>query len=103
MKKRVYISGPIEHYDIEERRQVFSNAETYLQDKGYRTFNPLKNGLPPESHWREHMRVDIRALVDCDAIYFLPEWELSKGCKLEFDVATTCNIPILNLVITDTI
>lgn len=101
MKKKIYISGPIEHYDIEERRQAFSTAEEYLQNKGYRTFNPMKNGLPPESHWRQHMRVDIAALCACDAIFLLPNWERSKGCKLEFDVATSCGIPVLNLCLTD--
>lgn len=57
-------------------------------------FNPFENGLPQTADWREHMRVDIRALVDCDSIYMLKGWELSKGAKLELDVASSCGIPV---------
>ena len=33
MKKKVYISGAIAHYDIEERMAVFSHAARYLSIK----------------------------------------------------------------------
>lgn len=35
MKYKVYISGAIAHYDLEERRQAFDNAERFLSLKGY--------------------------------------------------------------------
>ena len=46
-------------------------------------------------HWREHMRADIRLLLDCEYIYMLKDWELSKGAKLELDVASSCGIKVL--------
>ena len=84
MKKKIYISGAIAHYDPEERRRAFDDAERYL-----------KNGLPPEAHWRQHMRADIALLLDCDCIYMLAGWELSKGAKLELDVASSCGIEVM--------
>ena len=57
--------------------------------------NPFKNGLPDEAHWREHMRADIALLLGCDYIYMLQGWELSKGAKLELDVASSCGIKVL--------
>ena len=94
MKKRVYISGAIAHHDLEERRAAFGEAERFLLLKGYDPVNPFKNGLPAEAHWREHMRADIALLLGCDRIYMLRGWELSKGAKLELDVASSCGIEV---------
>lgn len=94
-KNRVYISGAIAHYDIDERKEAFLNAEQRLKNMGFAPVNPFKNGLPEEAHWREHMRADIRLLLDCEYIYMLKDWELSKGAKLELDVASSCGIKVL--------
>ena len=95
MKKKVYISGAIAHYDLEERKAAFSAAATHLREQGYEPVNPFDNGVSQEAHWREHMRADLRLLLECDAIYMLDGWELSKGAKLELDVASSCGITVL--------
>jgi hypothetical protein len=91
-KDKVYISGAIAHYNIDERKGAFLDAENRLRAMGFVPVNPFKNGLPDEAHWREHMRADIRLLLDCNFIYMLQGWELSKGAKLELDVASSCGI-----------
>lgn len=95
MIKRVYISGAIEHHDLEERRAAFGRAEQLLELHGLKAVNPFKNGLPADAHWREHMRRDIALLLECDAIFMLEGWELSKGAKLELDVASSCGLKVL--------
>ena len=95
MKKRVYISGAIAHHDLGERMEAFDHAARFLSLKGYEPVNPFENGLPAAAHWREHMRADIGLLLDCDYIYMLHGWELSKGAKLELDVASSCGIEVL--------
>lgn len=35
MSKKVYISGAIAHYDLEERKAAFSAAATHLRAQGY--------------------------------------------------------------------
>ena len=94
-KDKVYISGAIAHYNIDERKGAFANAEQNLRNMGFSPVNPFKNGLPDEAHWREHMRADIARLLDCEFIYMLKDWELSKGAKLELDVASSCGIKVL--------
>ena len=39
--------------------------------------------------------MDIGLLLTCDYIYMLRGWELSKGAKLELDVASSCGIQVL--------
>lgn len=95
MKKRVYISGAIAHHDLTERKAAFGSAERFLVLKGFDPVNPFKNGLPDDAHWRKHMRADIALLLGCDYIYMLKDWELSKGAKLELDVASSCGIKVL--------
>lgn len=94
-QKRIYISGPISGYDIEERRKAFEDAQTFLESWGYESVNPMKNGLPAEATTREHMKRDIEMLMTCDYIYMMRRWTHSKGCKLEFDVATAIGLPVL--------
>nr|DAV00423.1 MAG TPA: deoxyribosyltransferase [Caudoviricetes sp.] len=92
MNKKIYISGAIAHYDLDERKAVFKAAEERLRAGGYRPINPFNNGLPQPGDWRKHMKVDIGLLLQCDYIYMLKDWWVSKGAKLELDVATSCGI-----------
>ena len=95
MKKKVYISGAIAHYGMEERRATFEAAALRLKEQGFEPVNPFENGVPADAHWMAHMKADIALLVGCDYIYMLNGWELSKGAKLEFDVASSCGIKVM--------
>lgn len=95
MRPRVYISGAIAHYGIEERKATFSKAARELSERGFEPVNPFENGVADDAHWKEHMRADIGMLVDCEYIYMLRGWELSKGAKLELDVASSCGIKVM--------
>lgn len=95
MKKKVYISGAIAHYGMEERRATFQAAALRLKEQGFEPVNPFENGVPDDAHWMAHMKADIALLVGCDYIYMLNGWELSKGAKLEFDVASSCGIKVM--------
>ena len=92
MNNKVYISGAISHYDISERKAAFAAASKKLSLRGFKPVNPFENGLPQPGDWREHRRVDISMLLQCKYIYMLKGWWVSKGAKLELDVATSCGI-----------
>lgn len=95
MEKRMYISGPIAHLDLTERKRAFTLAESRINFyTDYIAVNPFKNGVPEEEHWSIHMKADIKLLLECDAIFMLKGWEMSKGCKLELDIATTIGLPV---------
>ena len=103
---KIYISGPISGYDLEERKQAFENARKEILDfcerwdekSGGRTevevFSPphaYKEGMT----YAQIMRYDIEQLLKCDLIVFLNGWQDSRGCKAEREVAKVCGIKIL--------
>ena len=94
-KKRIYISGPISGHDIEQRRRAFWDAQILLERKGFEPVNPMENGLPDDASIHDHMKRDIEMLMTCDMIYMMRRWTHSKGCKVEFDVATAIGLPVL--------
>lgn len=93
---KVYISGPISGLPYEEVEKAFNEAEVMLQEKGYEIVNPLNNGLPRESTWREHMRADLKLLLDCDAIYLLKGYQNSKGAMIEYDLARILHFTVID-------
>lgn len=85
--EKVYISGPITGYDLDERRAAFSRAAEYIRRNGGQPVNPLEPGSDPNADYAAHMGTDITALLRCDAVMFLPGWHASDGCALEFAAA----------------
>lgn len=94
-RPKCYISGAIAHHDLKERMDAFGRAAIVLEKAGYKPVNPFNNGVPQSEHWTKHMRRDIGLLVGCECIYMLKGWELSKGAKLELDVASSCGIKVM--------
>lgn len=92
--KRIYISLPISHYDLEERKEYAEKVERALS-QFYEVVNPLKNGIDEAEHWSVHMKKDIQDLLTCDVIFMCKDFEVSKGCKLELDVATSCGLGVI--------
>lgn len=93
-KKRIYISGPISGHDKEETRRKFKEVQNHLENLGYDVVNPKENGLPEDSPTHAHMKRDIELLMTCDYIYMMRHFTHSKGCKVEFDVATAIGLPV---------
>ncbi|MBQ9637449.1 MAG: DUF4406 domain-containing protein [Prevotella sp.] len=90
----IYLSGPISGHDLETRRLDFAAIQQTLEALGHTVFNPMRNGLPAEASTHRHMHADITALLQCDAIFMMTGWLHSKGCKLEFDVATAIGLSV---------
>lgn len=92
-----YISGPITGYDMAERRKAFEKLEQNIKefDVSCEVFNPLKNGLPEEATYSDHMMCDLEALVESDIVVVMAGWKHSRGCLNELKFATRLKLPIL--------
>jgi hypothetical protein len=97
----VYISGPITGNP--NYNDNFIKAERALQAAGYETVIPVTIGAALEKRlgrvptWEEYMREDIKALMDCDAIFMLDGWLSSDGAKLEYQLSVEVGIEQIKL------
>lgn len=96
--KVVYLSGKITGLSEEEYKKAFNKAETKLKEFGYRVINPARKGVIPGYEWEDYMRDCIKDLCDADLLYHLPNWEDSKGAKLEHEIAIKLKIPVLEIL-----
>lgn len=83
---RVYISGPMTGLP-DLNFPAFFQAESLLGSLGFIPLNPATLHDNSDASWEDCMRVDIKALCDCDAIALLPGWERSQGAQLEVHIA----------------
>jgi hypothetical protein len=96
---KTYVAGPISGYPC-GNAQAFSDAVIHLTKLGHDPVNPLEispgntSTTSGDERWKAFMKLDIRALIDCDAIYMLHGWQQSKGATLEHHIATELGLEI---------
>lgn len=91
---KIYLSGPITGLSFDDVLRNFSNAESELKEQGYEVVNPINNGLNESHTWEDHMKADIKLLLDCDEIYMLKGWKDSRGARLECAIALELDLEI---------
>lgn len=95
---KIYISGKITGMDLSESKELFARAENILMIKGWKVKNPHKFQFDTSNgeRWEMYMRVCIKELCDCDAIYLLPNWMSSEGAQWELNIARRLGLRIFN-------
>lgn len=94
-KPKCYISGPISGRTKQDCLHDFDVASDWLTMWGFDPVSPMHNGLPFDAPYAEHLRRDIALLVGCESMLLLPGWIKSKGCRIEYRVATVLKIRII--------
>ena len=94
-KNRIYLSGKITGLHIEGADNHFNKAEEKLNQCGYEVINPMNINHDHDKSWENYMRVDLKALLDCDFIYMLKNWHLSKGANIEYNLAKDLGLTII--------
>lgn len=88
-KTKVYISGPMTGLP-DYNYPAFNAMEAALKQKGFEAVSPVKvcEGMDHEtSTWHDFMRVNIKAMMDCEGVIFLHGWTSSRGARLEHAIA----------------
>ena len=88
---KIYIAGPMTGLP-DFNFPAFRDAAARLRGMGYEVINPAELVPEPGTPWLECMRIDIAALIHCDAICMLPGWEKSRGACLENAIAKGLNM-----------
>jgi len=84
--RKVYISGAITGLPVEEYTYNFEQAEFILTLAGLKAVSPLKLWHPFKFYYG-YLLIDLIALCFCDYIYFLNNWESSRGARIERKIA----------------
>lgn len=91
---KVYIAGPMTGLP-EFNFPAFHAAADVWRNSGWEVINPAElDEEDTTKPWDFYLRRDLKLLVDCDAIAMLPDWELSRGAKLEHYVAQALGLSV---------
>ncbi len=88
---KLYLSGPITNN--RDYKEDFAQAEKALYKAGFDVVNPLKLNHEKGASYGDYMRVDIKALCDCDALALIRNDIPSDGVNVETLVAHSIGIP----------
>lgn len=78
---KIYISLPITGQE-EKAREKAEKVKAMLIKRGWEVVNPFEVYCENPTYF-DYLACDIRAMADCDAVYFCEGWQHSKGCNLE--------------------
>jgi ribosomal protein L13E len=91
--KKIYISGRVTGDDDYVKK--FSKAARRLDKAGYRAENPVNFVTTSEKAvWQKAMRVVLKIMLFCDGVALLPDWQESKGARIEERLARELGIPV---------
>jgi hypothetical protein len=90
----VYLAGPMSGYP-DFNRPAFRTAAEILREQGFivMTSADCYHG----DSWEEGMRRDIPAMLACDRVCLLGEWEKSRGARLEVFIAREVGMKVETL------
>jgi hypothetical protein len=83
---KLYLAGPMTGYP-KLNFPAFTAEAARLRALGFEIVNPAELNEGSGGDWLACMRVDIKALVDCDGVALLPGWEKSRGAPIEQGLA----------------
>lgn len=86
---KFFISGKIT--GDSDYQKKFADVETALVKKGHSVMNPAWLKDEKEFSWDDYMIVSESMQRICEAVFFLPSWEDSKGAKKEYERAVFRN------------
>ena len=90
--KRIYISIPITGYNVTTQRQKADLVKAKLSREGWTPVSPFDIYAGKNPKYEDYICADLRAMMDCDAIFMCKGWESSVGCRIEYSVATLMKI-----------
>lgn len=78
---RWYISGPMTGLP-DLNRSAFAQAAALIRAAGHTALNPAEL-CPLGITWKGAMQIDLAALKTADGVLLLPNWEQSRGARIE--------------------
>lgn len=96
MKKKLYLSGPMSVCkDMKTWKNNFQKYEDIFTNMGYDVVNPANNGIFPT--YEEALKYSLSQELKCDCVFFMNNAILSKGARVEYEIANSCGLEIVLL------
>lgn len=98
-KKKVLISQPMGTRTAEQVKAERKEIQEYLESLGYEILDNIFTDTPGEDITNDqifYLTKAVDLMSKADAVYFMDGWKDSRGCNIEFDIAITYHIPIIN-------
>lgn len=85
----IYIAGKITGLDENAAKLKFHNAALMIARKGHIPLDPIESvDQDPDRAWEDCMIDGIEILIcSATAIYMLPDWQASRGARIEHAIA----------------
>lgn len=93
-QKKIYIAGKVSGEPLAECTMKFGLAQKTIENLGFIAINPLEVVGDWKTPWNEAMRKCLHALIDCDAIVLLNDWQDSKGAMIKCQLARDLGLQI---------
>jgi hypothetical protein len=90
--KKIYISGKIT--GDPDYFEKFNSEESRLTNHGYYPANPAFLVDENEKDWNKAMKIALREMLLCDGVSLLPDWQESRGAKIEERLARELGIEV---------
>lgn len=84
---KVYIAGKITGLDREATLEKFEKARQWLAGKGHTVLVPTVLPESADLTHEDYLHICYAMIDVCDTVYFLPDWIMSEGAKLEKEYA----------------
>lgn len=94
--KKVYIAGKVTGVKRDIAESKFNNASKICIKLGLDPVSPL-DIVPSSADWKMAMKICITELLKCDAIYVMSDYEDSPGAMMEYQIAKTLGLQIINI------
>lgn len=82
---KLYVAGRIS--DEKDYVAKFAKACDEVRQMGCIPVNPCDLEHNHGKTWAEFMVSDIKAMLDCDGVYALRDWDRSRGATIEVELA----------------
>lgn len=93
--QKIYIAGKISGLPKETYEAAFRGAAVEAAALGYQAVLPIDLLHDHDKSWEAHMKEDIRAMMQCDAVYAMRSWASSKGAVIEVTLAKSLGLKIV--------
>lgn len=84
---KIYISIPITGHNEAKMREHADHVKMALSRNGHEAISPFDLYIGRNPGYEDYICRDLRAMLDCDALFLCKGWRDSCGCNIEHDVA----------------